>query len=337
MSVEMIKKEHPKSIWVTFGKKRVYYIPYFISMSKVSATTWDVVYSGGSVSIDLRHTLSVIFYNVSSSKGALPISFLEGVKRFEGSVTVHRTHQSSPMVLYSPSTVDRDDLLTQQILARSNAKKSAYIARSIIRLQWVGREWLFKTGEHEYKELMGMRSVTDIRLKEAQLSRLYWLKFYKACGLSGVSRRSSHDINKSLDACSKYMAGIFLRYVLSHGLSPSHGFLHSSSSYSSLVYDLMEPYRYLVEKAVFEAFNNGSSDLVSSSISHLKLLLETQIKSEPTRQKIYTKSLIHGSVIALRHYLTGRMGRLLLPFETEKHVGRKKVVSYSLPGQVWEK
>jgi CRISPR-associated protein Cas1 len=48
------------------------------------------------------------------------------------------------------------------------------------------------------------------------------------------------------------------------GLEPSVGFLHETSGYQtkqSLVYDLQEPYRWIAEVAVMEAFESGLLDL----------------------------------------------------------------------------
>ena len=48
------------------------------------------------------------------------------------------------------------------------------------------------------------------------------------------------------------------------GLEPSVGFLHETSSYQtkqSLVYDLQEPFRWIADVAVMEAFESGALDL----------------------------------------------------------------------------
>jgi CRISPR-associated protein Cas1 len=48
------------------------------------------------------------------------------------------------------------------------------------------------------------------------------------------------------------------------GLEPSVGFLHEPSSYQtkqSLVYDLQEPFRWIADMAVMEAFESGVLDL----------------------------------------------------------------------------
>jgi CRISPR-associated protein Cas1 len=48
------------------------------------------------------------------------------------------------------------------------------------------------------------------------------------------------------------------------GLEPSVGFLHETSSYQtkqSLVYDLQEPFRWIADVAVMEAFESGLLDL----------------------------------------------------------------------------
>lgn len=181
--------------------------------------------------------------------------------------------------------------------------------------------------------------MADVFTLESHAAREYWTLFFRKLGEEGVSRRSDHPINSALDATSHFLSGLTLRWVLFHGLSPAHGYLHTQTGYLALVYDLMELFRWWSEKAVFDAVEAGGlDDLTARSIERLKDALAEAVHTEPTRQNVYRKTLIHGAVISLRHYLTGSMRFFLPPVEeSPKQRGRKRNVSYTLPGQIWEK
>src|SRR5690606_7030249 len=146
------------------------------------------------------------------------------------------------------------------------------IARTLIRWQWHQREWLCSPTV-DYSNLAQCRQREAVMALEAQVARDYWAVFYRKLGLEGLSRREEHPINAALDATSHFLSGITLRWILTHGLSPSHGYLHTSSSYPALVYDLMEITRWITERAVFESYqeqDNTQESLISRSVERFK-------------------------------------------------------------------
>jgi len=128
------------------------------------------------------------------------------------------------------------------------------------------------------------------------------------------------------------MYGILLRWLLVHRMSPAHGFLHITSGYPSLAYDLMEPYRYILENAVAESYRAKAEDLTAASLERIKESLETEVFVPSHRAKVRRKNLLHGSVLGLRAWLLGQATRLVLPCEGAKIGGRRPKVGFVLPG-----
>lgn len=329
-------KNHPKSIWYWIGSERFWYLPYIDTPVRIKKGLWSVAAGGTDVTLELDNTRHILFYGVNESTGTLPLTFLAECADYRIGISIHRNHVAEPMIFYPIVTTDRHDLLSTQILHRENAKNRAYIARTLIKWQWHQRNWLCPSTVDPAK-LAATRSHVDVMQLEARAARDYWEIYFRKLGLVGTARRSEHPVCAALDATSHFLAGITLRWILTHGLSPAHGYLHQSSSYPGLVYDLMEITRWISEKAVFDAYiEGGDVDIVRRSIVTFKSLLDEKIHSEPTRQNIYRRTLIHGNVIALRHYLEGRMKHYLPAVEeSPKARGRKRLTSYTLPGEIW--
>ena len=136
-----------------------------------------------------------------------------------------------------------------------------------------------------------------------------------------------------------FLSGVLLRWLLIHRLSPSHGFLHEGTDYMGLVYDLMEPVRYMIEEAAAAACrvhppSSGSDVLTKATLSGLKHGLEKVVYVPATRQSVRRKNLLHGTVLALRAYLAGDMRRFVIPAAGARKGGRPPKVSYRLPGDI---
>lgn len=336
MSAETEQKSHPKSIWYWVGSERLWYLPYASTPLRLKKGCWQFNGGAGTQDVVLDKSAHILFYGADEQTGALPLSFLAECAEYGVGITVHRNHVAAPLMFYRQNSHDRNDLLTRQILAREDAKKRAYIARTQVKWQWHQREWLGPcTGPAS--KLAACRSTAEARQIEARTARAYWEVYYRKLGLA-IGRRDTHPVNTALEALSHFLHGITLRWVVSHGLSPAHGFLHTDPAYTALVYDLMETTRWITEKAVFDEYQaGGESTLTERATKRFRAMLDEPIQSEPTRQQVYRKSLIQGGVIALRHYLEGRMRRYLPPIEeTAQSRGRKRKTSYQLPGEIWK-
>lgn len=149
-----------------------------------------------------------------------------------------------------------------------------------------------------------------------------------------TSRRESGPWKSALDAGSMFLYGVVLRWILFHKLSPARGFLHLPTSYPSLAYDLMEPYRYLIEQATGAVFakTQDEAKLTAGTLARLKTVLDEPVYVPATRQTVRRKNLLHGGVLALRAYLVGESLRLVLPVEGVRAGGRPPRTGYALPG-----
>ena len=144
-------------------------------------------------------------------------------------------------------------------------------------------------------------------------------------------------MQSALNAGSMFLSGVLLRWILMHRLSPSHGFLHEGSDYMGLVYDLMEPARYLIERAAAagcEGCEEEAGQFAKRTLSSLKRSLDGVVYVPSTRQFVRRKNLLHGLVLALRAYLNGDMRRFVPPVAGARRGGRPPKVSYSLPGGI---
>ena len=130
-------------------------------------------------------------------------------------------------------------------------------------------------------------------------------RYFTQLGYPNVTRREAGPLPAALDAGSMFLSGVLLRWLLIHRLSPSHGFLHEGTDYMGLVYDLMEPARYMIEDALATACRVHSGDsasgtLTKATLSVLKEDLEKIVYVPATRQFVRHKNLLHGNVLALR-------------------------------------
>lgn len=122
-----------------------------------------------------------------------------------------------------------------------------------------------------------------------------------------------------------------MRWILHHRLSPAHGYLHVDSGYEGLVFDLIEPFRWMIEKAVLDAIQKeGTNLLVSRSINNLKQLLEQTVYINTGQHSQY-KTTLHGIVLSLVSYLKGTSPRFVVPVECEPSKKLRKPL-FRLPG-----
>lgn len=328
-------KSHQNEISYWVFSEWFWYVPYAKDITRVERFKWSIKGGAGETIVDLDIAEHILFYGANNT-GSLPIEFLSECAEKAVGITIH-SHGAEPLVMFLWNASDRNDLLTNQIIARQNEKTRAYIARTLVKWQWKQREWLGPCTSN-FEELASTKLSSQVMTLQTQSDRNYWEVYYRNLNLE-TTRSSGHPVNIALDALMQILFGITLTWVNSHSLSPAHGFLHSDTNYPSLVYDLTEVNRWWTEKAVFDTYREfGEDRLVERSIHKFNDMLNEQIHSEPTRQIVYRKSLIHGGVIALQHFLDGRMQRFLPPVEEDpKQRGRKRTTSYKLTGQIWKK
>jgi len=312
------------------------WVPYFNELSKGKGKShWFITYNGGILDLDLNKVDFILFYGAS---GVLPLEFLDQLSAHGIIFIIHRRNMVRPYFFFPSNIGDSQDLLTQQILFRTNKIQRSYIARTLIHNRFASFRPDFSVYDQEIIALNQARDVNKVRSIEAVVSARFWKQWFKELGVD-ESRRSDNYVSTALDAVSKFFYGIILRWVLFHTLSPCHGYLHIPTDYPSLVYDLIEPYRYILELSVKKAFTNvgNNKDLTATALNEAKSLLEESVYVPATRQFVRRKNLLHGVVLALRAYLTGETKRLVIPTEGMKKGGRPPQCGYSLPGEIYLK
>ncbi len=334
------EEQHPDFIWTwksnQKGTKASVWLPYFSEAKKIPRTKrWSISYNGGEVEVDFSRVDFVMFYGAT---GDIPIAFLDDAAKHGVILMIHRRNIDDPYVFYPSSFSDQDDLLSKQIRIRQHEQKKTYIAKVIIRERINKMATTIAIAPSLKKKLTSLKTVDEVRNLEAQTTARYWDKWFALLGIES-SRRQDHPINAGLDAGSKFIFGIILRWLVFHKFSPSHGFLHEPTTYPSLVYDLMEPYRYVIEEAAAKAWvksDKTEKNVIALTLTYIKKDLEELCFVPQTRQYVRKKNLLHGIVLALRSYLLGEMKKLVIPVEGIPNGGRPPKVGYRLPGSIYD-
>lgn len=311
------------------------WIPYPTSCT-IKGKVLKIEYQGGVFADELKNIHSIMFY------GALvPLSeeFISSVTQFSIPVGFHRRNMSK-MTWITPSiTTSKDDVLTKQILIRMNEKKCNYIVKRLLDAKFKSMLWLVPYPMGFSNRILDVEEMRNI---EAMHAKRYWSKYYNKLGFGEYSRRGAKSINTvsaTLNAVSKFVHGILLRWIMYHNFSPYHGFLHKPVEYPSLVYDLMEPYRGYLDKVVFDYIKDAQEKGVDQknylawTIEAIKEFLDSKIYTPETRQIVTFHELLHGIVLALLSYVRKDTKRFVVPKPGYPNGGRPIKTAYKLYGR----
>nr|WP_223827375.1 CRISPR-associated endonuclease Cas1 [Undibacterium oligocarboniphilum] len=314
------------------------WLPYLLSINPIPRKKhqFRFEYNGGEVEVDLKNVDFILIYG-GKTNCTFPLEFLDLLNDLGIPLAIHRRNQPRPY-FFSPSNgSDNVDILSKQIEFRTNERKRCFIAKTLIRARLEKMESLIAISGTTQEQLSAAISIAVVRNIEATATRRYWNAYYDALNID-VSRREAHIVNSALDACSTFMAGILLRWILFHKLAPTHGYLHQPTNYISLVYDLIEPFRYIFEQAVFASYqrlsenNTDENELIAESIKELKVLLNEEVWVPTMQITARRKNLMHGVVLALRSYLAGETKRFAIPAEGIRKGGRPIKAAFRIPG-----
>jgi len=313
-------------------RKQFIWLPYTKSIA-LSGKSVRFVYKGGELATPLSKIHSVMFYG---SVCPLEQEFLEKCCLYGIPLTIHRRNMSKAVWIIPSTKSNREDLLTKQILFRQSEKKRVYITKRLIAAKFKSMEWLLPA---PFYELHGLNSVSSIVAVEAWYAKRYWKRFYELLGCPESSRRSKGNfICSAMDAASKFMSGIILRWIIYHQLSPFHGYTHIPSDYPALVYDVMEPYRGYIDKVVFDTVKEMQKEEVAQDktvpymIENLKYFMDKEVYVNATRQVVTFQELYHGLILSLRSYLLGNK-RFIVPLPGNPNGGRPIKAGYKLYGR----
>jgi len=245
----------------------------------------------------------------------------------------------------------RGDLHRAQVETHLDQTKRLAIARALIRakldrsgevLDWVQETYDVERDVRRFKKeaanLGIARTVDDVRTVEGRSAEFYWLAFQETVpsklefkGRSNKARNRHYNANDPVNALLNYgyafLQSSVRRAVNATGLDASVGFIHEDKpSTTPLVYDLQEPFRWLVD---FTVLNMIQSKMFSWNDFYFAeddyrlrikpLLLDSY--AELLRERfnsgvVYGGDRIQWDTVILRkcqelaRYLTGRSSRL---------------------------
>jgi len=141
----------------------------------------------------------------------------------------------------------------------------AKVARNLQVLDWLAQRYdiekPIRLTKHEAFHLGKARSVVNLRTVEGRVALRYWQAYASVIPecfdfhgrMTSHRNNASDPVNLALNYAYGVLEGECRAAINTIGLEPSVGFLHEPSSYQtkqSLVYDLQEPYRWLVDHVV---------------------------------------------------------------------------------------
>jgi len=162
-------------------------------------------------------------------------------------------------------------------LAIAKTLVEAKIARSIQVLEWLAERYDLSRevllAKREALKLRQARTVIAVRSVEGRVAVKYWEAYGKvlpeALDFQGRMTTSHQNnatdpVNAALNYGYGFLEGEVRRAINTLGFEPAVGFLHDTSDYQtkqSLVYDIQEPFRWLVDLTAMQAFESGSLDV----------------------------------------------------------------------------
>ena len=178
------------------------------------------------------------------------------------------------------------DLRLAQIKASEDERKKFSIANAIVRakvarslqvLDWLAQRYDIekevRLTRGEALRLGRARSVVDLRTVEGRVALRYWQAYasvipecfdFHGRMTTSHQNNASDPVNLALNYAYGVLEGECRTAINTVGLEPSVGFLHETSVYQtkqSLVYDLQEPFRWIADVTVVDAFGSGVLDL----------------------------------------------------------------------------
>lgn len=313
-------------------RKQYLWFPY---LSKINIKKENVIfqYKGGEENIKWKYIHSIMIYGESID---LSQEFLEKCAFYKIPIVIHRRNMVRAVFIASTLPPDQDNIITKQILFRENIKKRTYISKKIIKAKFNSMNWLLPIRKDVLYKINNQDKIINL---ESTHARNYWKIYYEKLGIWGNRRTKNNIATKCLDAVSKFVSSIILRWVLYHNLSPYHGFLHKPTDYPALIYDLLEPYRGYFDKIVFDTLKQAKqqnkekeSSIIAMTIDNIKRFLDVKVYINSTRQNVTFHEVLHGIVLALRSYLLGESKRFIVPEPSKPNGGRPIKAGYKLYG-----
>jgi CRISPR-associated protein Cas1 len=123
--------------------------------------------------------------------------------------------------------------------------------------------------KREAEKLKAARTIGQLQTVEGRVALRYWRAYRKALpeglnfegrGTDSYNYNATDPVNLALNYAYGFLEGECRAAINAIGLELGIGFLHEGADYQTkqaLVFDLMEPFRFLVDVAVMRAFESG--------------------------------------------------------------------------------
>lgn len=320
---------------VKLSNSKIYaWIPYIKALTPTNKKfKWVIEFKGGQLTVNLPDLECLILYG--STDASIPVNFFYECEK-HGVMVCFYTRNKNKRILLSHHNKHHTDVITNQILCRENQRKSYYIAKCLLKAKLKSQSWLYQHDLHNLNKVQAEGfNIKALRTLEAASAKHYWSKYYGSIDLD-ITRAADHPINTALNAGYFFLSSSIMRWLHLHGFSLFHGYLHESTSYDALVWDLIEPLRYIVDKSAHSIFHNNGSITVGELINAIKHSLESELVwVQATHQFSYRKNLVPGIVLALKSYLLGAR-HFVVPVASKRLGGRPAKTNWQLPGEVFQ-
>lgn len=186
----------------------------------------------------------------------------------------------------SIGTKIKADLRAGQLDSSRDTEKTFKIAYELVKakiqrskdvLRWLGERYeiqdkIRKVGKESLK-LSKTKTLKDLRTVEGRVALRYWQTIqsiipetfdFQTRITKSHQFNASDPVNLALNYAYGVLKGECLRAINTIGLETSVGFLHETANYQtkqSLVYDLQEPFIWIADISVLEAFESGILDM----------------------------------------------------------------------------
>jgi len=130
-----------------------------------------------------------------------------------------------------------------------------------------------KTLKSHLKNLKNTTKQSEITRIEQDASIIYFKRFaeliperfdyttrYNGVWFNQTKENASNVINALLNYGYSVLASDIVKYVHAFGLDPYYGFSHKTGYFMALVYDLIEPFRTVVDSTVLQMANSNAND-----------------------------------------------------------------------------
>lgn len=313
------------------------WLPYLQSIVEEKNGFFTFVFNGGSEKVKLNNIQSILIYGESDFD--LPLDIINKICGHGVPIVIHRRNIPTPIYISQGIRKDPDNTLEAQISTRTNKRKCTHIARQLLVAKMDSMKYLVSP-----IILPQYANIEQLRYIEASHAKKYWKVYFEKLGKPEWVRRPAKNIKKdnlavvALDAVSKFLSGIQLRYIAYHHLSAQHGFLHTPTDYPALVYDSLEPYRGIFELECLKVFkkvgfDNNNKNWVGLAIEAVKNKLNDKTYVPLTRQIATYQELLHGEIISLKYYCLGNQRKFHIPMPGKPNGGRPAKINFLLYGR----